>query len=500
MGGFNRLPLSVRMGIGTGVTGVMLIAVGMAGYSGMSTVSSAVHGVTKDSIPKLQRLATIDASLRDVKAHERALLLDVSANEQKDQVAKTAGNWADIGASIDALLKGDALDAKQMRLVEILKRQAATFQADDVNFMTIIQKHYATPGDTSFRQKAKEFHFGAETASYDAVHATVVELTAAVNAGTATSVKVADAAQANATSAQLLAIGLGLLSSVAIGTAITWSVVHPLRRVIRDLSAGSSQVAAAAGQVAAAGEDMARGAAEQAAGLEEVSSSLEEMSSMTRQNAASSMRANLMAGDMRASADKGVAATERMSAVISEIKGSADSTARIIKTIDEIAFQTNLLALNAAVEAARAGEAGRGFAVVAEEVRNLAQRSAEAAKNTAALIEESRGKAAEGVEATSDVVDLLGDIVSNVQKMSDIAAEVSAASAEQSQGIEQVNVAVAQMDRVTQNTASHAEESASGAEELSAQARKLTDMVTAVKRVIGERVQQSADGRGSSSG
>jgi methyl-accepting chemotaxis protein len=170
---------------------------------------------------------------------------------------------------------------------------------------------------------------------------------------------------------------------------------------------------------------------------------------------------------------------------IQKIKSSSDETAKIIKTIDEIAFQTNLLALNAAVEAARAGDAGKGFAVVAEEVRNLAQRSAEAARNTAALIEGSQQNAENGVNVSKDVESILLRIAENTQKLSQLNGEVSSASNEQSKGIDQVNTAMTEMDKVTQSNAANAEECASASEELSAQASELKEMVNQLMQLVG---------------
>ncbi|MCE5229377.1 methyl-accepting chemotaxis protein, partial [bacterium] len=183
-------------------------------------------------------------------------------------------------------------------------------------------------------------------------------------------------------------------------------------------------------------------------------------------------------------AEKGSEVMEKMSVAIDKIKASSDETAKILKTIDEIAFQTNLLALNAAVEAARAGDAGKGFAVVAEEVRNLAMRSAEAAKNTASLIEASQKNADNGVQVSADVTQILKQIVTGVQKVTQLNGEVSAASDEQSQGIDQINTAVAQLDKVTQSNAANAEDSASASEELSAQARELNDMVNTLVSIV----------------
>ncbi len=175
----------------------------------------------------------------------------------------------------------------------------------------------------------------------------------------------------------------------------------------------------------------------------------------------------------------------RMSAAINDIKKSADQMAKIIKTIDEIAFQTNLLALNAAVEAARAGDAGKGFAVVAEEVRNLARRSAESAKSTSELIEDSQQKANDGVGISAEVVTGLNEVNTAVEKVADLLKEVAAASNEQAEGVTQVNQAVAQMDQVTQSNAANAEQTAAASEELSAQAMELNAAVDRLKAIVG---------------
>ncbi len=205
---------------------------------------------------------------------------------------------------------------------------------------------------------------------------------------------------------------------------------------------------------------------------------------MTKKNADTAHQASVLSTEAKAVSDKGNSAMSKMSAAISDIQKSATETAKIIKTIDEIAFQTNLLALNAAVEAARAGEAGKGFAVVAEEVRNLAMRSAEAAKNTSSLIEGSVQNAKNGVVIANDVAKSLAEITSASEKVNLLVAEIAAASQEQSQGVNQVNQAVQQMDKVTQSNAATAEESASSAEALTGQSEQLRQAVSELLKLV----------------
>jgi methyl-accepting chemotaxis protein len=219
--------------------------------------------------------------------------------------------------------------------------------------------------------------------------------------------------------------------------------------------------------------------------LEETSSSLEEMASMTKRNDENAQKANDLAKKARQAADRGAADMQTMNTAMEAIKTSSDDIAKIIKTIDEIAFQTNILALNAAVEAARAGEVGMGFAVVADEVRNLAQRSAQAAKETAAKIEGAIGKTAQGVCISKQVVEALNLIVTQIRQVDELVAEVAGSSREQTQGVKEINTAVGQVDKVTQSNAASAEESAAAAEELNAQAEAMRESVRKLLELVG---------------
>ncbi len=285
----------------------------------------------------------------------------------------------------------------------------------------------------------------------------------------------------------LLNLYLGM-GAVAVGALVMFftarSISRPIQHMAESLDQCSSETMSASGQVSDASQSLAQGSSEQASPLEETSASLEEMSSMTLRNAESSTRANELARSAREAADAGAKDMLAMSLAMSDIKTSSDDIAKIIKTIDEIAFQTNILALNAAVEAARAGEAGMGFAVVADEVRALAQRSAVASRETAGKIEGAIAKTAQGVQISDQVSKRLAEIVEKVRQVDGLIAEVATASREQNQGVRQINSAIGQMDKVVQTNAANAEESAAAAEELSAQALSLNGIVRDLRLLV----------------
>lgn len=250
-----------------------------------------------------------------------------------------------------------------------------------------------------------------------------------------------------------------------------------LAEVISSIRTGTTEVGMAAEQVAQGNANLSQRTQEQASSLEEVASSMEEMTGTVSQNADNAQQANQLAMGAREQADAGGAVVSRAIAAMGEINESSKKIADIIGVIDEIAFQTNLLALNAAVEAARAGEQGRGFAVVASEVRNLAGRSATAAKEIKALIQDSVAKTQDGTKLVDESGHALTEIVQAVKKVSDIVAEIAAASREQSEGINQVNKALLQMDDMTQQNAALVEEAAAAAEAIDGQSRELENLV-----------------------
>jgi methyl-accepting chemotaxis protein len=295
----------------------------------------------------------------------------------------------------------------------------------------------------------------------------------------------------------ILAISLtGILTSIF----TVRSVLKALKYVIAGLTGASREVNLAAGQLSLASQSLAEGASEQAASIEETSSSLEEMASMTKQNADNAARADKLMSETRQVVTAANQSMENLTSSILEISKASEETSKIIKTIDEIAFQTNLLALNAAVEAARAGEAGSGFAVVADEVRNLAMRAAEAAKNTAALIEGTIKRVNDGSAVVQKTSSEFSRAAGSVEKMGELVGEITAASNEQAQGIDQINRAVSQMDKVVQQNAANAEQSASASEEMSGQAEHMMRFINDLVAVMGGGSSRTDEGSSANPG
>ena len=282
-----------------------------------------------------------------------------------------------------------------------------------------------------------------------------------------------------------IAIFSGILLAAVLVQLVTRPITTRLSRLADALGTNSEQVKSGADQVAGASENLASGANEQAASLEESGASLEQMADRTRRNTETAEQVRVLAAAARHAGDEGAEGMKDMSAAMKDIQRAGDEMAKIVRTIDEVAFQTNLLALNAAVEAARAGEAGLGFAVVANEVRSLAQRAAGAAKETANRIGDSVAKSEHGVQISERVARSLGEIVAKARRLDELAASVAVASREQAEGISHISGAVTQMDSVTQGNAASAEECAAAGHELNAQADALNHVVNELLEVLG---------------
>jgi methyl-accepting chemotaxis protein len=408
---------------------------------------------------KGQGLAELDVLVLMARRHEKDYLLRGDP-KYFDEIRARVGEF-------DAQMKQFSLPAAlQKDLADLWGKYTAAMKA-------------VIDGDGDIRQKRDEFRRLATSAGQqiDAIAAATAQDMQAVGATTVGTLA-AGKKIVSGTGLLSILIGLGLAFVLARG------ITRPLRRMADTLTAAADQSASATGQISASSQVLAEGASEQAASIEETSASLEEMAGMTKRNAESATKANDLARQARTAADAGAADMQAMSTAMNDIKVSSDDIAKIIKTIDEIAFQTNILALNAAVEAARAGEAGMGFAVVADEVRTLAQRAAQAAKETAGKIEAAITKTTQGVQISAKVSVSLNEIVEKIRQVDELVGEVTTASREQNQGVQQITTAVTQMDKVTQANAAGAEESAAAAEELTSQSVMLQGAVAELRRLV----------------
>ena len=470
------------------------VVIGLVGYFSANSLGDHVDDLVTIRMPKAECFAQMAVNVERIKMMQRTLLVPGMPREdrlrQYNDFEKSVSQHNEARDTYDPMPR----NAEAEKLWSEYKSGYDSWSASNVRYMEMARRCDEITSRLGERTDSEELrklqsqmleltlgelrsHQATMTKSMDALFD--INRTATNEAGITAR---ADASTAGTTI--IISLIVGVLSAVLLGVFLSLSITRTVNKIVVALSHGAEQISSASAQVASSGQSLAEGATEQASSLEETSSALEQMASMTKQNAESANQANRLATTARTAADKGTEAMTLMSNAIREIKHSSDETAKIIKVIDEIAFQTNLLALNAAVEAARAGEAGKGFAVVAEEVRNLAQRSAEAAKNTNTLIEGSQLNADNGVHASEEFTGILLDINTSVKKVTDLIAEVSAASTEQAQGIDQVNTAINQMNQVTQQNAANSEESSSASQELAAQAQQLQQVVVQLRTVV----------------
>ncbi len=470
-----------RITAATGLLCLLLALVGGIAINSLGGIRTEASTLKGDVMPGMINAAAFYSNL--AKGLIRVQLYadardDAERKELKEEMATFTKQADEAAASYDASI----VSAEDRMLFDKLVAARNDYRTSRVKYLELL--------DSGSAEALNYFH---ETAyPHYRTYASAAEALLAYNSKNGDTLSTAIDGSASATTKAIAILaGIALISGIALSTFVIRGVNKVLGTVSQQLEAGADQTAAAAGQVSSSSQTLAEGSSEQAASLEETSAALSEIASMTKRNSESAGQAKGLANQTRHAAEAGAASMTEMSAAMDGIKESSNNIAKIVKTIDEIAFQTNILALNAAVEAARAGEAGAGFAVVAEEVRSLAQRSAQSAKETATLIEQSVSRSDNGVQISTKVAASFQDIVTNARKVDDLVAQIATASEEQTQGITQVTSAVGQMDSVTQANAGSAEEAASAAEELNAQAAVMRESVQELQTLVGAATKKA---------
>jgi len=506
---FSKLKIGQRLALAFASVLVLMLAMGLFGLSSLSAVNGATEDIAGNWLPATRALGGFaaavnaerraeammalapDAAVRDAESHslEKARnaadqawsqyekTVDQPAEREVAQaVAQALHAWRDAEAgSTAAALKGDGAAAYAI----YNSTGRAAFEA--------LQD--AARKDGEFQSAGADQAFAGSQQRFTHTRVLVIALMAvAIAAGIGmgvfitrsitqpiqVAVQVAQTvaagdltAKAHSTSRDETGALLGALTQMS----------DSLQRVVGDVRQVSDSIATGSTQIATGNQDLSQRTEEQASNLQQTAASMEQLTSTVRHNADTAQQARQLAASAAAAAEEGGQVVERVVATMADIFSSSQRIADIIGVIDGIAFQTNILSLNAAVEAARAGEQGRGFAVVASEVRALAQRSAEAAKEIKSLIHASSDKVSEGSNLVGDAGRVIGNVVAQVRRVNDLVGEISAASKEQSQGIDQIGDAVSQLDQVTQQNAALVEESAAAAESLRHQAARLADAV-----------------------
>jgi methyl-accepting chemotaxis protein len=522
----NTLRIGPRLGAGFAIVLFLLCAIGGVGLQQASRIYEGTSAIGHDWLPSIETLGTLRTHADDARRLQLRQLLSVDAERLRAARGQHADAVNAFAASMDAYSKLISSPEEQQLFDNIKSAWASYLEVDD-KVQKLIEAGEASAAD------ARQLAEGEASQRFNATLELIDSDIKLNHEGSAREVEQAAAAFGSARAWTLALSALALVVGAVIAVVITRSIVGPLRRSVDiaetvargDLTAtirvdgadepsqllaalrhmnerlldtvgrvrtSSESIATGSAQIASGNTDLSQRTEEQAASLEETAASMEELTATVKQNAENASQGNALAARASQTAARGGEVVGRVVETMRGISTSSQQVAQIISVIEGIAFQTNILALNAAVEAARAGEQGRGFAVVAGEVRTLAQRSASAAKEIKELIDESVDRVNSGTALVDEAGRTMGDIVLSVRQVSDLMGEISAASGEQHRGIDQVNVAISQMDEVTQQNAALVEEASAAAQSMAAQAASLRELVSVFKLPGGQPASHAA--------
>jgi methyl-accepting chemotaxis protein len=503
---FNDLKISTRLGVSFGATTLFMLVLGVTAFAALANVADEWGDFSRISLQKREQATRGEIALGNAVHSFKDYLL-----RGGDYDKKFAGNIADIIAAADAYENSRAVSEREKTLLDEVKKGAVAYQA------AMDKMREMKTSGAAIEQIDKSI-VGTDKAIGDPLDELLkIAMEETTSTGKMVSALVSNGERwviaLNVVVLMLAPLCAWLVSrsitrplndalrvarTVAAGDLSSRIEVHSrdetgqllqalkemnesLMRIVGEVRSGTDTIATVSHEIATGNLDLSSRTEEQASSLEQTASSMEELTSTVRQNAEHAKQANELAISATDVAVKGGDVVSRVVDTMNSINTSSKKIVDIISVIDGIAFQTNILALNAAVEAARAGEQGRGFAVVASEVRNLAQRSAAAAKEIKTLISDSVEKVDAGAALVDQAGATMGEIVSSIKRVTDLMAEMAAASAEESSGIEQINKAINQMDHITQQNAALVEEAAAASDSMQGQAANLAAVVSVFK-------------------
>jgi methyl-accepting chemotaxis protein len=507
------MKVGTRLGIGFGLVLVMLAALALTGLMAFSSIAALNKKIVEQDIVKADAANAINATTGDNAKKTMLLFLIADKTEAGKIGSQIAANKKTIDDAVVLLDKMIALPEGKALLAKIKEargRYVVSFESvhklldeDKHDEAAKIMTSETLPLLDTLQANTKalaEFQKKLVDSDSDLIGQRISSASSMITAFSLLALLLGIAAALFIMRGLLKQLGgepdyaAGIASQIASGnlavavdvkandhTSLLFAIKSmrdSLANIVGEVRAGTEVISVASRQIATGNQDLSSRTEEQASSLEETASSMEELTSTVKQNADNARQADTLAHSASETAKKGGAVVAQVVETMNAINESSRKIVDIISVIDGIAFQTNILALNAAVEAARAGEQGRGFAVVASEVRNLAQRSAAAAKEIKVLINNSVETVAGGTKLVGDAGETMEELLTSVRHVTDIMGEISAASREQTSGIEQINLAVTQMDQVTQQNAALVEEAAAAAEAMQERAEELARVVS----------------------